>query len=67
MSEERILKALYPFLHGEAQSPAKLDAALDTGIPDDCVRIAAAHPASADAGPMFGTVRVEKLQVERAA
>ena len=28
MSEERILKALYPFLHGEAQSPAKLDAAL---------------------------------------
>jgi D-sedoheptulose 7-phosphate isomerase len=28
MSEERILKALYPFLHGAAQSPAKLDAAL---------------------------------------
>jgi D-sedoheptulose 7-phosphate isomerase len=28
MSEERILKALYPFLHGEAQEPVKLDAAL---------------------------------------
>jgi NADH-quinone oxidoreductase subunit G len=58
------LRAGQPVL---VQGKAKLDAALDTGIPDDCVRIAAAHPASADAGPMFGMVRVEKLQVERAA
>ena len=28
MSEERMLKALYPFLHGAAQEPAKLEAAL---------------------------------------
>jgi D-sedoheptulose 7-phosphate isomerase len=27
-SEDRVLKALYPFLHGEKQEPAKLDAAL---------------------------------------
>jgi D-sedoheptulose 7-phosphate isomerase len=28
MNEERVLKALYPFLHGEKQEAAKLDAAL---------------------------------------
>jgi NADH-quinone oxidoreductase subunit G len=58
------LRAGQPVL---VQGKAKLEAALDAGVPDDCVRIAAAHPSSADAGPMFGTVRLEKLQVERAA
>jgi NADH-quinone oxidoreductase subunit G len=46
---------------------AKLQAALDNAVPDGCVRIAAAHPSTAAAGPMFGTVKLAKAQVERAA
>ena len=46
---------------------ARLPAALDDGIPDDCVRIPAAHPATAAAGPLFGAVTLEKLAVGRAA
>jgi NADH-quinone oxidoreductase subunit G len=49
------------------QGKARLEAALDAAVPDDCVRIAAAHPSSVEAGPMFGTITLEKLQVERAA
>jgi NADH-quinone oxidoreductase subunit G len=58
------LRAGQPVL---VEGKAKLEAALDAGVPDDCVRIAAAHPSSADAGPMFGALRLEKLQAERAA
>ena len=39
---------------------AKLKAALDDRVPDDCVRIAAAHPSTAALGPMFGAIAVEK-------
>ncbi|MEA3195360.1 MAG: NADH-quinone oxidoreductase subunit [Betaproteobacteria bacterium] len=39
---------------------ARLKAALDDRVPDDCVRIAAAHPSTAGLGPMFGEVAVEK-------
>ena len=46
---------------------ARISAALDAGVPDGCVRIAAAHPSSADIGPMFGAVKLEKIDVERAA
>jgi NADH-quinone oxidoreductase subunit G len=46
---------------------AKLDAALDAGVPDGCVRIAAAHASTAAVGPMFGSVKLEKIDVERAA
>jgi len=46
---------------------ARLEAALDERLPDDCVRVAAAHPATAGLGPMFGTVRVERASAERAA
>ena len=46
---------------------AKIRAALDAGVPDGCVRIAAAHPSTAGVGPMFGTVKLERLDVERAA
>ncbi|HEV8257210.1 MAG TPA: NADH-quinone oxidoreductase subunit NuoG, partial [Casimicrobiaceae bacterium] len=38
---------------------AMLTVALDAGIPDGCVRIAAAHPATRTLGPMFGSVAVE--------
>jgi NADH-quinone oxidoreductase subunit G len=46
---------------------AKLGATLDAGVPDGCVRIAAAHASTAGVGPMFGAVKLERLDVERAA
>jgi len=39
---------------------ARLKAGLDERLPDDCVRIAAAHRSTAGLGPMFGAVMVEK-------
>jgi NADH-quinone oxidoreductase subunit G len=37
-----------------------LAAALDAGVPDNCVRIAAAHADTAALGPMFGSLTVER-------
>jgi NADH-quinone oxidoreductase subunit G len=56
-----------PVLAKGAGGEAKLMAALDEGVPDDCVRISAAHPATAPLGPMFGTVALEKAAVAQAA
>ena len=47
--------------------PARLKAALDDRLPDDCVRIAAAHASTADLGPMFGALSLEKAPVEKVA
>jgi NADH-quinone oxidoreductase subunit G len=38
----------------------RLGAALDDKLPDECVRIAAAHPATAGLGGMFGELQVER-------
>jgi NADH-quinone oxidoreductase subunit G len=38
----------------------KLMAALDDRLPDDCVRIAAAHPTTVGVGAMFGTLTAER-------
>jgi NADH-quinone oxidoreductase subunit G len=46
---------------------ARIDVSLDAGVPDGCVRIAAAHPSTEGVGPMFGPVKLEKIDVERAA
>jgi NADH-quinone oxidoreductase subunit G len=46
---------------------ARVAAALDDKLPDDCVRLSAAHPSTVGAGAMFGSVRLEKAAVERAA
>jgi NADH-quinone oxidoreductase subunit G len=46
---------------------AKLTAALDDRLPDECVRIAAAHPATASVGPMFGVLEVSRAAAEKAA
>jgi len=46
---------------------ARVAAALDDKVPDDCVRLSTAHASTVGAGPMFGSVRVEKAAVERAA
>ena len=51
-------------MHG---APARLLAALDDRLPDDCVRIAAAHPSTAGLGPMFGALSLEKAPVEKVA
>jgi NADH-quinone oxidoreductase subunit G len=40
---------------------AELVAALDTALPDDCVRVCAAHPKVADLGAMHGAVTVEPV------
>ena len=45
----------------------KLMAALDDKLPEDCVRIAAGHPATAPTGPMFGPVELARAAAERAA
>ena len=46
---------------------SRLMAALDDKLPDECVRIAAAHPSTAGVGPMFGAVTLTKAAAERAA
>jgi NADH-quinone oxidoreductase subunit G len=38
---------------------AVLVAALDPGLPDNCVRVAAAHADTANLGAMFGAISVE--------
>ena len=48
-------------------SNARLKVALEEKLPDDCVRIAAAHASTADIGPMFGSVTLERVAVGRAA
>jgi NADH-quinone oxidoreductase subunit G len=49
------------------QGKARLETALDPGVPDGCVRIAAAHASTVELGSMFGTLTLEKVHVERAA
>jgi NADH-quinone oxidoreductase subunit G len=46
---------------------AKLVAALDDGLPDECVRVAAAHASTAPLGAMFGSVSIERIAVGKAA
>jgi NADH-quinone oxidoreductase subunit G len=46
---------------------ARINVSLDAGVPDGCVRIAAAHPSTEGIGAMFGAVKLEKVDVERAA
>ena len=50
-----------------AANGARINVSLDAGVPDGCVRIAAAHPSTEGVGPMFGPVKLEKIDVERAA
>jgi NADH-quinone oxidoreductase subunit G len=43
-----------------ASGTVTLAAALDAGLPDDCVRVAAAHAATAGLGAMFANLTVER-------
>jgi NADH-quinone oxidoreductase subunit G len=45
----------------QGNGEAMLNAAIDEGVPDRCVRIAAAHAATATLGPMFGAIAVDPL------
>src|SRR5688572_1968802 len=45
----------------------KLMAALDDRLPDECVRIAAAHPTTSSVVPMFGMLEPVRLATEKAA
>jgi NADH-quinone oxidoreductase subunit G len=56
-----------PVLVKQGQGEARLAAALDDALPDECVRVPAGHPSTAGLGAMFGSVTLEKLAVERAA
>ena len=40
---------------------AMLTVVADAGVPDGCVRIAAAHPTTSTLGPMFGPIAVEAV------
>ena len=46
---------------------ARLAAALDEHLPDDCVRVAAGHPLTGGLGAMFGPVKLEKGAAQQAA
>jgi NADH-quinone oxidoreductase subunit G len=56
-----------PVLVKQNDGTAKLLAALDDRLPDECVRVSAAHAATAGLGPMFGALTVEKISAEKAA
>jgi NADH-quinone oxidoreductase subunit G len=56
-----------PVLVRQGNGEARLMAEIDAKLPDDCVRISAAHPSTAALGPMFGTLEVGKLAVGKAA
>jgi NADH-quinone oxidoreductase subunit G len=56
-----------PVLVKQGSGEARLMAALDDKLPDDCVRVSAAHPTTAKLGAMFGTLTVEKAVVREAA
>jgi NADH-quinone oxidoreductase subunit G len=51
----------------QGQGAAVLPAGRDDGLPADCVRIAAADPATAALGALFGTVTLERVSVQAGA
>ncbi|MBM3368698.1 MAG: NADH-quinone oxidoreductase subunit G, partial [Betaproteobacteria bacterium] len=51
----------------QGEGEAGLVAALDDRLPDNCVRVAAAHPSTAALGPMFGHIAVEMITSQRVA
>jgi len=44
----------------QREGQARLDVAVDDRLPDDCVRVSAAHASTASLGPMFGSVTLER-------
>ena len=61
------LSAGQPVAVRQGDGEARLTAALDERLPDGCVRVAAAHPATAGLGALYGTVTVQGLSAVKAA
>ncbi len=61
------LSAGQPVIVRQGSGAAKLSAALDDKLPEDCVRVAAGHASTAGLGAMFGSLSVEKAPVEKVA
>ena len=51
----------------QGKGEARLTVGLDDKLPDQCVRVAAGHPSTAELGPMFGTVTLERIASQQAA
>jgi NADH-quinone oxidoreductase subunit G len=45
----------------QGNGEAMLKVSLDNGVPDGCVRVAAAHVSTRTLGPMFGPIAVEAV------
>jgi NADH-quinone oxidoreductase subunit G len=56
-----------PVIVRQGGGAARLPAALDDKLPDDCVRVAAAHPSTAGLGAMFGSLELTKAPLEKVA
>ena len=50
-----------PVLLRQNGGEARINAALDNGLADNCVRVASGHPLTASLGAMFGPISVESL------
>ena len=50
-----------PVLLRQNDGEARVNAALDNGLADNCVRVASSHPLTAELGAMFGPISVERL------
>ena len=64
---KRGVAAGQPVIVRQGGGAARLPAALDDKLPDDCVRVAAAHPSTAGLGAMFGSLELAKAPVEKVA
>jgi NADH-quinone oxidoreductase subunit G len=51
----------------QGSGEAVLYAAVDDKLPENCVRVAAGHPATAGLGDLFGTVTLQRMATEKAA
>jgi NADH-quinone oxidoreductase subunit G len=51
----------------QGEGEARLVVAQDDKLPDQCVRIAAAHPSTAGLTGLFGSVTLQKISVQQAA
>jgi len=51
----------------QGKGQARLAVGQDDRLPDQCVRVAAGHASTAELGPMFGTVTLEKIASQQAA
>ncbi len=51
----------------QGDGEAELAVTAEDGLPDHCIRVAAAHPSTAALGPMAGDLAVEKISVKAAA